>query len=103
MANNWETVISRLERLIDKAESLWANTAESSQNPTDSLDNYVAFRWRHHDGWGHLIPVKRPDLVDIVDLIDIDRQIEILTRNTLQFLRGLPANHVLPLGRSRHR
>lgn len=98
MANNWETVISRLERLIDKAESLLANTAESSQNPTDSLDNYVAFRWRHHDGWGHLIPVKRPELVDIADLIDIDRQIEILTRNTLQFLRGLPANHVLLWG-----
>ena len=98
MNDNWAAVISRLERLIDKAESLLAQTAESSENPADSLDKYMAFRWRNHDGWGQLIPVKRPDLVDIADLIDIERQVEILNRNTLQFLQGLPANHVLLWG-----
>ena len=98
MTDNWEAVISRLERLIDKAESLLTQTVESSENSTDSLDKYIAFRWRNHDEWGQLIPVKRPDLVDIADLIDIERQIEILNRNTLQFLQGLPANHVLLWG-----
>ena len=98
MNDNWAAVISRLERLIDKADSLLAQTAESSENPADSLDKYMAFRWRNHDGWGQLIPVKRPDLVDIADLIDIEWQVEILNRNTLQFLQGLPANHVLLWG-----
>lgn len=98
MNDNWEAVISRLERLIDRAESLLTQKADSSENPADSLNKYIAFRWRNHDGWGQLIPVKRPDLVDIADLMDIERQIEILNRNTLQFLEGLPANHVLLWG-----
>ena len=98
MADNWEAVISRMERLIDKAESLLVRTAERAENSLESLDKYIAFRWRNQDGRGHLIPVKRPDLVDIADLIGIERQIEILKRNTQQFLRGLPSNHVLLWG-----
>lgn len=98
MTDNWEAVISRLERLIEKAEALLTQGKISSENVPNLLDKYIAFRWRHHDGQGQLIPVERPDLVNIVDLIDIERQIEILNRNTLQFLRGLPANHVLLWG-----
>ncbi len=64
----------------------------------DLLDEYIAFRWRSQNGSGHLLPVKHPDLVAIGDLIGITRQIEVVNRNTLQFLRGLPANHVLLWG-----
>lgn len=45
-----------------------------------------------------MLPVKHPDLVEIGDLIGITRQIEGVNRNTLQFLRGLPANHILLWG-----
>ena len=62
------------------------------------LDEYIAFRWRSQNGSGHLLPVKHPDLVEIGDLIGITRQIEVVSRNTLQFLRGLPANHILLWG-----
>ena len=98
MTDNWEPVFSRLERLIDKAEALLTQARTPSENGRDLLDNYIAFRWKNHDGWGQLIPVKQPDIVDIANLIDIERQIEILNRNTLQFLQGLPANHVLLWG-----
>ncbi len=98
MTDNWEPVFSRLERLIDKAEALLTQARTPSENGRDLLDNYIAFRWKNHDGWGQLIPVKQPDIVDIANLIDIERQIEILNRNTLQFLQGLPSNHVLLWG-----
>lgn len=62
------------------------------------LEEYIAFRWRSQNGTGHLIPIKHPDLVEIGDLIGITRQIDEVNRNTLQFLRGLPANHVLLWG-----
>ena len=90
----------RLERLLDKAEALLNATTPRLHiaSADDLLDEYIAFRWCSQNGSGHLLPVKHPDLVEIGDLIGIARQIEEVNRNTLQFLRGLPANHVLLWG-----
>lgn len=97
---DWKSIICRLERLLDKAEVLLNTT--TLQLPVSSadvlLDEYIAFRWRSRNGSGHLFPIKHPDLVKISDLIGITRQIEEVNRNTLQFLRGLPANHILLWG-----
>ena len=94
MAQDWKTIIPRIEQLLDKAEGLLTASTAAIENPSEPLDGHIAFRWRRE----RLIPVKHPDLIDLADLIGVDRQIEELDRNTRQFLRGLPANHALLWG-----
>ncbi|MCH8291765.1 ATP-binding protein [Candidatus Poribacteria bacterium] len=98
MRTDWKEIIPRLERLIDRADALLSHAARTNGAHTESLsdlfDGYIAFWWRNQ----HLSPVKHPDLVDIADLIGIDRQIEELDRNTRQFINGLKANHSLLWG-----
>ena len=98
--SDWKTVIRRLERLLDKAEALLTATTSRppAVSPEELLDEYIAFRWRSQDGSGHLLPIKHPELVEIADLIGITPQVDEVNRNTRQFLRGLPANHVLLWG-----
>ena len=98
--SDWKTIICRLEQLLDKAEALLNMTTSHLPilSAGDLLDEYIAFRWRSQNGSGHLLPIKHPDLVEIGDLIGIPRQVEEVNRNTQQFLRGLPANHVLLWG-----
>lgn len=57
-----------------------------------------AFLWRQNNGVGHFHPVPRPALISLNDLHGIDAQKNSVLRNTEQFVRGLPANHVLLTG-----
>lgn len=54
-----------------------------------------AWRWTHRRGF---LPIAAPRLMDPDDLLGIDRQREILLRNTRQLLAGRPANHALLWG-----
>lgn len=54
----------------------------------------LAWRWHDHK----LKPIQFVQAVELDDLIDIDRQKEALVQNTLQFVQGKPANHVLLTG-----
>ena len=56
--------------------------------------NDIAYRWRHHC----LEPVAHPQSVRLEQLRGIDRQKAALQQNTLQFVRGWPANHALLTG-----
>ena len=94
MAQDWKAIIPRVEQLLDKVEGLLTASVAATENPSEPLDGHIAFRWRSQ----RLIPVTHPDLVEIADLIGVDRQIEELDRNTRQFLQGLPANHALLWG-----
>ncbi|MYF98478.1 ATP-binding protein [Candidatus Poribacteria bacterium] len=86
-------------QLLEKVDSLISHLNNNSiRVPSESLDNYIAFKWHAQNGKGHLIPVKHPHLVESADLIGIDFQSSALDRNTRQFLQGLPANHVLLWG-----
>ncbi len=58
------------------------------------FEEYIAFRYRE----GKLQPVKHPHLPDFDSLLHIDYQKETLKRNTLQFIKGYPANDVLLWG-----
>ena len=101
MKQDWQEIISRLEGLIDKADALFSRAtveSQSAENSVDVMDEYCAFRWKNENGVGRLIPVPHPDLVDIANLIGINRQTDELDRNTRQFLQHLPANHVLLWG-----
>jgi len=59
---------------------------------------FKAFRWRRGNGRGWLQPVQRPHRIRLQDLCGIDRQKNLVAQNTLQFVRGLPANNVLLTG-----
>lgn len=47
---------------------------------------------------GRLVPIKHPDRQRLTDLIGYEKERELVIRNTLAFLQGLPANNVLLYG-----
>ncbi len=58
------------------------------------MNDELAYRWRS----GALQPIAYPQSLRLDDLLGIDRQKELLVRNTRQFVGGLPANHALLTG-----
>lgn len=95
---NSEDILPLFTQLLEKADRL-LNRLDTQTATLDScLDDYIAFRWRTNGGTAYLTPVKHPHLVDSADLIGIEAQCTALTRNTKQFLQGLPANHALLWG-----
>jgi len=81
-----ETVLARLEKLIPPA----------AEEP--DWDAALAFRWRGLDRPQRLRPINHPKTLALADIRCIDRQKDLIARNTRQFLRGLPANNVLLWG-----
>lgn len=66
--------------------------------PAPDWQNGKAFRWRLAGKSGFLETVRDLSPVRLSDLCAIDRQKEEIRRNTLQFVKGLPANNVLLTG-----
>jgi predicted AAA+ superfamily ATPase len=60
--------------------------------------NARAFRWRKRGTRGWLEPVGHIASIGMADLQHIDRQKQVIDRNTSQFLAGKPANNVLMTG-----
>ncbi|GAB6389747.1 ATP-binding protein [Stutzerimonas marianensis] len=89
-----------LKAFLQRAEALMARLEPLLPAPRTPIDwaGSLAARWHREAQGGYLQPLKvsldiRPD-----DLIGIDRQRELLSSNTRQFVSGLPANHVLLWG-----
>ncbi len=59
-----------------------------------AMNDALAYRWRSRA----LQPVSFPQNLRLDSLLGIDRQKELLVRNTRQFVEGLPANHALLTG-----
>lgn len=57
-----------------------------------------AYRWQRQGSYGWLDAIHKIAKIDPSDLQHIDRQKEILQRNTAAFLAGKPANNVLMTG-----
>jgi len=81
-----EGLIARLERLLPP------------DPPRPDFAKTVAFRWRSRHGRGSFFPVGHPHRIALEDLQGVDRQRDLVHQNTLQFVRGLPANNVLLTG-----
>lgn len=81
-----DLLLARLEKLL------------SLERPEPDWDAATAFRWRKTGHAGTLQPILRPHRIALDALRGIDRQKEILERNTLQFVQGYPANNVLLTG-----
>jgi predicted AAA+ superfamily ATPase len=96
MANN-----DALDRLLHRAEVLMARIEAVLPQPLHAPDwqASVAFRYRKRSsGHGVLEPVRHIGHMALDDLKEIDVQKEKIQRNTVQFLKGLPANNVLLTG-----
>jgi predicted AAA+ superfamily ATPase len=59
------------------------------------LSNHIAFKWDNTKG---LVGVKSFDKVNLDDIVGYEYQKETLTKNTLDFVSGQPANNVLIIG-----
>jgi predicted AAA+ superfamily ATPase len=89
--------VSRLDRVLTLAESLLLELTGSSEG--DQLfERFHAFSWDAGRGPGRLVPIQRPDRFHLHDLIGVERPLARLVQNTEQFVRRLPANHVLLFG-----
>lgn len=66
--------------------------------PPDIDWNAHAHRWRRRGSRGWLDAVRHVARIEMDDLQHIERQKEIIERNTVNFLKGLPANNVLMTG-----
>jgi len=85
-------ILSRAERVLAQLEA-WLPPA-----PPETDWNTHAFRWRRRGARGWLDAVRHIARINLDDLHHIDRQKDILIRNTQQFLAGKPANNVLMTG-----
>ncbi len=87
----------RLERLIELGERLLAQL--SPRPSSHAIDWFAtAFRWQREGNGGVLKAISQPHTLSLEDLQGIDRQKELLQRNTRQFVAGLPANNALLWG-----
>ena len=90
-----------LDRLLARAEQLFTRIEAVLPQPLGApdWDASVAFRYRKRsNGYGALEPVRNVAHMRLSDLQEIDDQKHKIDRNTIQFLKGLPANNVLLTG-----
>jgi predicted AAA+ superfamily ATPase len=85
-----------LDRILERLDQLLPPPA-----PQTDWSASVAYRWRRAPrpgaaGW--LQPVRHVHKIRLDDLRGIDRQIERVEQNVLQFIEGRPANNVLLTG-----
>lgn len=89
MASSPESLLERAEAVLRQLEKILPPVPQ----PPD-WDAAVAFRWQAQ----RLRPIARPQTLALADIRCIDRQKNLLDRNTRQFLQGLPANNALLWG-----
>lgn len=96
-----ETFVSKpdLSQLISRAERVLAQL-EAWLPPAPPATDWeaIAFRWRKNGSSGWLDSVKAVATMDPDDIRHVERQKDIIERNTVHFLQGKPANNVLMTG-----
>lgn len=95
---DWIYLIERLESLVDLGEELLSRRVAEVELEPQALLQSLAFVWIRDGAGGFLREVTAPDIQPLSDLIGIEKNVEILRRNTRQFVLGYPANNVLLWG-----
>ncbi|HEU4622374.1 MAG TPA: ATP-binding protein [Burkholderiaceae bacterium] len=96
MSDKFDAVLARLDRLLDRVEAVLPHA------PPANDWSAIAYRWRERAvfgasrGW--LEPVRHVARIALDDLRNVDRQKELIVRNTRQFVARQPANNVLLTG-----
>jgi predicted AAA+ superfamily ATPase len=91
----------KFEQLIERAGQLLSRIEAVLPQPLSPPDWSASIAWRYRkrsSGHGTLEPVRHVADIRLADLKEIDVQKEKIQRNTLQFVRGQPANNVLLTG-----
>lgn len=88
-----EKFLERLDLLLERIEPL----IPSSPEVTNNFDG-GAYHWKSTNHAGYFHKIDHPANYQLSDLQCIERQKEIITQNTKQFLANLPANNVLLWG-----
>jgi len=83
----------QLKRVLTAIEKLLPRPV-----PQVDWSSVTAAVWRRHAMSGHLEGVDGGAVVELDDLLGIDRQKEMVVENTRQFLAGFPANNILLWG-----
>jgi len=91
---------AELKAFLQRADALLARVEPllPAQRPVLDWTRSLAARWVRDARAGYLLPLKVELDLRLNDLIGIDRQRDLLSANTRQFVSGLPANHVLLWG-----
>ena len=84
-----EKLFKRLDLLLDRVEKILPGQSEIKTEP-----GYSAYRWTAHGLEG----ISQFDRVDKAELLHLERQQNLLFRNTSQFLNGKIANNALLWG-----
>lgn len=95
---DWIYLIERIESIIDLGEELLGRRVAEVELEPQALAQNLAFVWIRDGAGGFLREVTTPDIQPLSDLVGIEKNIETLRRNTLQFILGYPANDVLLWG-----
>ncbi len=92
--------MSDIDKFFKRADALMAKLETYFQDGTQAvkLNNATANRWRRQNNRVYLQEVRNPSKIRLHDLQCLERQKEIISRNTRQFIEGLPANNVLLWG-----
>ena len=93
MATDLQDFLDRADGLVARLEAI----LPPASRETDWTAS-TAFRWRKRDGRARLEPVAHIAPIALSNLKNIDRQRELIERNTRQFVQGKPANNVLLTG-----
>ncbi|MBM3393104.1 MAG: ATP-binding protein [Betaproteobacteria bacterium] len=91
--SEFERFILRLDGLMDRLEPLLPPLPSKLDFNTS-----IAFRWRKRGLRGGLEPVVAPHRITLADLKGVERQADLVARNSRQFVEGRPANNVLLTG-----
>ena len=90
-----------IEKLLERAVLVMERIERVLPQPLSEPQWGEAIAWRYRkraSGHGVLEPVRHVSDMNLADLQEIDGQKEKLQQNTLQFVKGLPANNVLLTG-----
>jgi len=93
MEPRWLMLANRLETLLTRLDPLLPPLA-----PLLDWQHCFAARWQRSGQGGYLQPLEVSLELSLADLLGIERQQALLSANTRQFVRGLPANHALLWG-----
>lgn len=90
-----QQILDRLDRFL----ALYESSVEKSSEFSDQEDKEaLAYFWQTNKAGSYLHPLELSEDVSFDDLQFVDRQKEVIKRNTWQFLHGYPANHILLTG-----
>jgi len=87
--SNFDKLFKRIDLLLDRVEKIVPAETEVQTEP-----GFSAYRWAS----GSLVGIARFDQVDKAELLHLERQQNLLFRNTTQFLAGKTANNALLWG-----